>query len=114
MRPIKITCKFINVTERIDGKMGSTIVLEEPISHKVHRIIVDESVDRVKTRLSEQLKDDPRDGVFLSRGITNININTHGDVWDINQEDLNWYSFWRQDVLNFVNNFKGRFYRYVD
>ena len=80
--------------------MGSSIILKELSNNNCHEIIVDESAQRVELRLLEQYLDDPRDGVFLTRGMTNVDINTKGDIWDINQEDWNWYTFNKQDVLS--------------
>ena len=100
MKPVQIKCELINVRERIDGKMGSSIILKELNNNNCHEILVDESAERVKSRLLEQFNGDPRDGVFLSRGMINIDINTKGDTWDINQEDWNWYTFAKSDVLS--------------
>jgi len=100
MKPVQVKCKLMNVTKRKDFNLGSIIVLEELTNQNIHEIVVDESITYVKTRLLEQFQGDPRDGVFLSRMMTNININTKSDVWDINQEDWNWYTFSKQDVLS--------------
>jgi len=102
MKPKQVKCELINVRERKDGKMGSSIILKELGNNNCHEIMIDESFSRVKSRLQEQYIGDPRDGVFLSRGMTNININTKGDIWDINQEDWNWYTFSKTDVLNLI------------
>jgi len=47
-----------------------------------------------------------RKGIYLTRGMTNIDINTQGDIWDINQEDWNWYTFSKEDVLRNIINSK--------
>jgi len=128
MKPKQVKCELINVRERKDGKIGSSIkgqgILDadedgdqdgndaslytqyagELDNNNCHEIVVDESVSRVKSRLQEQYMGDPRDGVFLSRGMTNININTKGDIWDINQEDWNWYTFSKTDVLDILRD----------
>ena len=104
MKPKQVKWELINVRERKDGKIGSSIILKELDNNNCHEIVVDESVSRVKSRLQEQYMGDPRDGVFLSRGMTNININTKGDIWDINQEDWNWYTFSKTDVLDILRD----------
>lgn len=102
MKPVQIKCELINVRERKDGRLGSSIILKEIINNNCHEIVVDESVNRVKTRLLEQYDngESKRDGIYLSRMMTNIDINTKGDTWDINQEDWNWYTFSKHDVRN--------------
>lgn len=102
MKPTQIKCELINVRERTDRKTGSSIVLKELGNNNYYEIQVDESIDYVKLRLLEQYNGDSRDGVFLSRFMTNIDINTKGDTWDINQEDWNWYTFSKHDVRNLV------------
>ena len=102
MKPVQINVKLIDITERADGKMESAIVLEDLRNQNIINILVDESCSRVKTRLLEQYNGDERHGVFLSRGMINININTYTDIWDINQEDWNWYTFAKSDVRNMV------------
>lgn len=100
MKPVQIDCELINVRKRKDRLTGSSIILKELNKNEYHEISVDESVDYVKLRLMEQYNGDARDGVFLTRFMTNIDINTKGDIWDINQEDFTWYSFSKHDVRN--------------
>jgi len=100
MHPIQIKCELISVRERKDRRVGSSIVLKELGNNNCYEILADESTDRVKTRLLEQYNGDSRDGIYLSRMMTNIDINTKGDIWDINQEDWIWYTFSKHDVLN--------------
>lgn len=99
MKPKKIECELIRVRERKDGRIGCAFVLKELNLNSYHEINIDESIEHVKARLLEQYNGDPREGIFLSRGMTNIDINTKGDTWDINQEDWNWYTFSKQDIL---------------
>ena len=77
--------------------------MKELTNNTHHEIIVDESLGRNKQRLMEQYNGDERNGIYLTRGMTNIDINTKGDIWDINQEDWNWYTFSKEDVINVVN-----------
>jgi len=90
MQPIQIKCELVDVKIK-DNK--SAIVLKEIINCIQHEIIVDEAVLRIKKRLLEQYNGDERKGIYLTRGMTNIDINTQGDIWDINQEDFIWYTF---------------------
>ena len=90
--------------EKGNNKLGTIITLRELDNNTQHEIIVDENIQRVKQRLIEQYYGDERDGIYLTRGMTNIDINTKGDIWDINQEDFIWYTFSKEDVINVVNN----------
>jgi len=104
MQPIQIKCELVDVKIK-DNK--SAIVLKEIINCIQHEIIVDEAVLRIKKRLLEQYNGDERKGIYLTRGMTNIDINTQGDIWDINQEDFIWYTFSRKDVMrNIINETK--------
>jgi len=100
MQPIQIKCELVDVKIK-DNK--SAIVLKEIVNGTQHEIIVDEVVFRIKKRLLEQYNGDKRNGIYLTRGMTNIDINTKGDIWDINQEDWIWYTFNKEDVMNVVN-----------
>jgi len=100
MQLIQIKCELVDIKIK-DNK--SAIVLKEIVNGTHHEIIVDEAILRIKKRLLEQYNDDERNGVYLTRGMTNIDINTQGDIWDINQEDFIWYTFSKEDVLNVVN-----------
>jgi len=104
MKPVQIKCKLISVTKRADGRMRSTITLLELGNQNTHEILVDESIRHVRIRLQEQFNGDSRDGIYLTKGMTNVDINTKGDIWDINQEDWNWYTFSKDDVLNAISN----------
>jgi len=101
--PKQIKCELVGIKRRTDNKIGIVITLRELTNNNNYEIIVDESLDRVKQRLTEQYYGDERDGIYLTRGMTNIDINTKGDMWDINQEDWNWYTFSKEDVLSVVN-----------
>jgi len=101
MKPVQIKCKLITITDRTDGKMGTSFIFQELDNPNIsHKVVVDESIRHVRIRLCEQFDGDPRDGIYLTRGMTNININTKGDIWDINQEDWNWYTFSKNDVCS--------------
>ena len=101
INPIFINCELIKITNRNDKSTGARIILKELMNDICHEILVDESVSRVKTRLMEQYQgNDEREGVYLSKGMINVNINTRGDVWDISQEDWHWYKFSKEDILN--------------
>ena len=100
MGPIQIKCKLIGISERKDGNTRTIITLLELENQKTHEILVDESCTRVRARLMEQFNGDTRDGIFLSRMMTNIDIDTKGVTWSINQEDWIWYIFPRTDILN--------------
>lgn len=101
MKPTYIKCTLLDVkkSSKKDGNK-TAIILKEINKDILHQILVDESVQRVIQRLKEQYDGDEREGVFLSRGMINVNINTKGESWDINQEDFNWYTFNRSDVIN--------------
>jgi len=99
MKPVQIQCELINVRKRKDFRLGSSIILKELNSNNCYEIVVDESINYVKTRLLEQYNGDSRDGVFLTDGMKNIDINTKRDPWDINLEDNKWYTFSKEDIL---------------
>ena len=103
MKLIQIKCELIGIKEKGNNKLGTIIILKELNSNTQHEIIVDESLGRIKQRLIEQYNGDERKGIYLTRGMTNIDINTKGDTWDINQEDFIWYTFSKEDVINVVN-----------
>ena len=103
MQPIQIKCELIGLKRREDNKVGTIIILKELTKNIRHEIIVDESLGRVKPRFLQQYYGDERNGIYLTRGVTNIDINTKGDIWDINQEDWIWYTFSKEDVLKNVN-----------
>ena len=100
MQPTQIKCELVGIKRRDDTDTGTVFILRELTNNKYHEIIVDEATGRVKPRLIQQYYGDERDGIYLTRGMTNIDINTKGDMWDINQEDWNWYTFSKEDVLN--------------
>jgi len=102
MKPTQIKCELIGLERRKDNKVGTIIILKELANNTKHEIIVDESLGRVKPRLIQQYYGDSRDGIYLTRNMTNIDINTQGDIWDINQEDWIWYTFSKEDVLKNV------------
>ena len=104
MKPTQIKCELVGLKRRIDNKVGTIIILKELANNTKHEIIVDEALGRVKQRLIQQYHGDSRDGIYLTRGMTNIDINTKGDIWDINQEDWNWYIFDKEDVLKNIIN----------
>jgi len=106
MQPKQIKCELIGLRKRGNNKLGTIITLKELDSNTQHEIIVDESLGRVKQRLIEQYNGNERNGIYLTRGMTNIDINTKGDIWDINQEDWIWYTFSKEDVLRNIINSK--------
>ena len=106
MQPKQIKCELIGLRKRGNNKLGTIITLKELDSNTQHEIIVDESLGRVKQRLIEQYNGNERNGIYLTRGMTNIDINTKGDIWDINQEDFIWYTFSKEDVLRNIINSK--------
>jgi len=103
MQSKQIKCELIGIKEKGNNKLGTIITLRELANNTQHEIIVDESLGRVKQRLIEQYNGDKRNGIYLTRGMINIDINTKGDIWDINQEDFIWYTFSKEDVMNVVN-----------
>jgi len=105
MIPKQIKCELLEIKRREDNNTGIVFVLREIADYTHYEIIVDESLEYVKNRLIQQYYGDERDGIYLTRGMTNIDINTKGDIWDINQEDWNWYTFSKEDVLK--NILKG-------
>jgi len=104
MTPKQIKCELVGIKRREDTDIGTVFVLREIADYIHYEIIVDESLGRVKNRLKEQYYGDERDGIYLTRNMTNIDINTKGDMWDINQEDWNWYVFSKEDVLKNIIN----------
>jgi len=99
MKPIQIKCELIGLERRKDTDTGTVFILKELTNNTRHKIIVDESLGHVKHRLKEQYYGDLRSGIYLTRNMTNIDVNTKGDIWDINQEDWNWYTFSKEDIL---------------
>ena len=80
--------------------------MKELTNNTHHEIIVDEPLGRIKQRLTEQYNGDKRNGIYLTRNMTNIDISIKGDIWDINQEDFIWYTFSKEDVLRNIINSK--------
>jgi len=106
MQPKQIKCELIGLRKRGNNKLGTIITLKELTNNTHHEIIVDEPLGRIKQRLTEQYNGDKRNGIYLTRNMTNIDISIKGDIWDINQEDFIWYTFSKEDVLRNIINSK--------
>lgn len=104
-RPTFIACKLIEIKSNITK--GTDFILDEidkTNKREIITITVDESIERVRNRFEEHLSgEDQRDGIYLSRGMININIHLHCNEFDINQEDLKWYVFDKNDVEKAFN-----------
>jgi len=99
MIPMQIKCELIGLKRRDNTDTGAVFILKELANNNLHEIIVDESLGHVKRRLKEQYCGDTRDGIYLTRNMTNIDVNTEDDIWNINQEDWIWYTFSKGDIL---------------
>lgn len=99
-----IECKLVDV-KQLD--MGSHITLQRKDNNEIITIAVDENVSRIIKRLKEQYEgDDSREGIYLSRMMTNIDISTDDDVWYINQEDKKYYTFDKNDVVDIIERYE--------
>lgn len=99
MRIEFIKTKLVDIEEYENNK--SNICLKRIDSNETINIIVDESIIRIFHRINDVLQGE-RDGIYLSRGMINININCDNNKWQINQEDGKYYEFNKKDVLNIL------------
>jgi hypothetical protein len=82
---------------------GSEFVLKDKNTQENYTIKVDESIERIANRIQQQVSgNSEKDGIYLSRCMTNIDINTRGDKWDINEEALIYYGFDKQEAIGIV------------
>lgn len=98
MKPKLIKCKLVDVKSKNNG---SEFKLENRDNEESYVIKVDESIERIKNRVKDVIEGE-RDTIYLTRMMTNIDINAKGDSWDINEEDWNYYQFDRKEILNIL------------
>lgn len=91
-----IMCELLKIEKM---EIGCQLVLQNISTENKYIVIVDESLERVKKRLKEQyLGNTSKEGVYLSRSMTNIDINTVNDDWYIDEEGTEIYHFNKEDV----------------
>ena len=89
-----IDSKLINIE---NNKNKSNILLERVDNNEMVNIIIDESVVRIANRIRDALQGE-RDKIYLSRCMTNINIDCRGNEWIIDEEDGKYYKFNKNDI----------------
>lgn len=95
-----VECKLVDIKQ---VENGSSIILHRKDNIEMVTINVDENVSRVINRIKEQYDcTDGREGVYLSRGMTNIDISTVSDKWYIHEGDVNYYIFDKDDVVSII------------
>ncbi|QUH22074.1 hypothetical protein [Alkaliphilus sp. B6464] len=103
MKPTIIKSKLIEIRKRKDRNFGTEFVLKDLKTEETTIIQVDENIDGIKSLFKKQIDGtDTREGIYLSKGMRNINIFLKRDEFDMNQEDFNWYLFSKEDVIKLV------------
>lgn len=91
--------RLVDIQQKDGSKIGTDIILKRLDCRKNVTIEVDESLQRVCKRFIEQYQgDDSRDGVYLSNGMLNIDVNTENDEWMITNGNGIYYAFSKSDV----------------
>ncbi|HCL4447221.1 TPA: hypothetical protein N2D16_002826 [Clostridium botulinum] len=104
MKPNFIKCRLLDIKTQNKG-YGADIILKDVGNDGNYIIKVDENIEGIKGKLKEQYEgNSDKDKIYLTRSMINIDINADTDYkeWCINEEDLNYYVFNKDDVLNFI------------
>lgn len=95
-----VNCKLIAI-KQLDR--GSYIALKRIIDDEIVTICVNDSKEKIESRMREVLKGE-RKNIYLSNGMTNVNINTSiNQDWDIHEETGTYYKFKKNDVEELLN-----------
>ena len=95
-----IESKLINI-ENNKNKSNinkSNILLERVDNNEMVNIIVDESVVRIANRIRDALQGE-REKIYLSRCMTNIDVDCRGNEWIIDEEDGRYKKKKKNDIM---------------
>lgn len=97
IKPKTINCDLVNIVE----ENNKSKFLLQDIKNEIHSIEVDESIKRI-TECVRQVIEGKREYIYLSRCMVDIDINTKGNRWDINEETSVYYTFDKSDIIKIL------------